>query len=374
MMRIKNILFMFIGLGLSGFLTLLLLEIVLRFLPVAQPLFSQAVTQANPIARFQPNRTVTWSNEWNFAIVTQRHINNDGFANDQDYDPKDPRPLAAVIGDSFIEAMMVAYDETLYGRLSTLTPERRVYSFGMSGAPLSQYLIWAKYAKDTYKPDLLIINIVGNDFDESLPRYASFQNFHQFTQTPDADLTPTLLNEYHPSFWRTAIAQSALARYLFFNLKISNAYNVFKQSIGKGSGKNVRYVNNVAADATDEKIEESYQAIDSFLNLLPVYSGLPETHIILSIDAPRQLIYKPELRHQDKSFFQIMRDRLIQQAQTKGYSVVDMWPAFESHYADNGQRFEFETDSHWNGLGHKVVAEEILKTNAFRNFLTGSSH
>ena len=61
------------------------------------------------------------------------------------------------------------------GRLaSALAGKLRVYSFGTSGAPLSQYLIWARHAdRRTYDAQSLLINVVGNDFDESHSRYKS---------------------------------------------------------------------------------------------------------------------------------------------------------------------------------------------------------
>ena len=68
--------------------------------------------------------------------------------------------------------MMVPYEETLYGRLaSTLEGRFRVYSFGASGAPLSQYLIWAGHAVREYGARAVVINVVGNDFDESHVAY-----------------------------------------------------------------------------------------------------------------------------------------------------------------------------------------------------------
>ncbi len=373
--KIKNILFMLIGLGLSGLFTLLLLEILLRFLPVAQPLFSQAVTFDDPVSRFQANRTVTWSNEWNFSIVTKRRINNDGFANDQDYDPDDPRPLAAVIGDSYIEAMMVAYEDTLYGRLSEkVSPDKRVYSFAMSGAPLSQYLIWADYAKKTYAPELLIVNIVSNDFDQSLPRYAAFQNFQQFMEKDDGTMRPVLLQEYHPSPLRNIVGYSALARYLFFNLKASHAYSRMKQKFMQQKNEETHYIANVEAHAEDEKLFDSYKAIAAFLTLLPDYSGLSPEKIILSVDAPRSFIYNPQYKTENKIYFEQTRDYLMNEARDMGYTVVDTLPAFKAHYAEHKERFEFESDWHWNGLGHDVVSEAIFKTDAFQNFLSGGGH
>lgn len=375
MPKIKAVLFTLIGILLSGLFTLLLLEILLRFLPVSEPLLSLAVTQESPVSRFQPNRTVTWSSEWDFTLSNKRRINNAGFVNDQDYDAADPRPLAAVIGDSYIESIMVPYEQTLYGRLSKMAaPEHRVYSFGMSGAPLSQYLIWAAYAKEAYAPNLLIVNIVGNDFHESLPRYVAFQNFHQFQADEGGELRPVLLQEYHPSIWRNIISHSALARYLFFNLKASYAYERLRVKILQKKNQDEPYVANVEAHASDEKLFDSYKAIAAFLNLLPEYSGLSPENIILSIDAPRSFIYSPENRSGQKTYFEKTRDYLMSEARDMGYTVVDTWPAFQAHYSRHHQRFEFETDWHWNATGHEVVAREIVKTESFKRFLADGTY
>ena len=48
-------------------------------------------------------------------------------------------PLLAVIGDSFVEGMMVPFSETCHGRLARgLAPAARVYAFGVNASSLSQ--------------------------------------------------------------------------------------------------------------------------------------------------------------------------------------------------------------------------------------------
>ena len=96
---------------------LLAAEIVLRFLPVSTGLRSVPVTAADPILHFTPNRPFVNSLGWNIHNVVHGRVNNAGFVNDQDY-VRDGPPLIAVIGDSFIEAQMVAYPQTLQGRLA----------------------------------------------------------------------------------------------------------------------------------------------------------------------------------------------------------------------------------------------------------------
>jgi len=59
---------------------------------------------------------------------------------EQDYRVDDQRPLMMVIGDSFVEAHHVDTGSTATELLNRKVADAgRVYSMGLSGAPLSQY-------------------------------------------------------------------------------------------------------------------------------------------------------------------------------------------------------------------------------------------
>jgi hypothetical protein len=207
---------------------LVLLEVGLRFFPVGSGLAAQAVTAANPIFHFQPNRTITFSRGWDFKMFNVRRTNNAGWVNDQDYEKEDTRPLLAVVGDSYVEAAMVPYPETIYGRLANaLRGKVKVYSFGASGAPLSQYLIWAQHAVRAYDAKAVIINVVGNDFDESHINYLTGPGWWVYAPGADGRLHLQLA-EYRPSWIRRLASNSALARYLFFNLQVPSIWHALK--------------------------------------------------------------------------------------------------------------------------------------------------
>ena len=92
----KYIIYYIIGFSLSVIITLLLLEIGLRFFPVNEGLRAQAVNNDNPIFRFEPNRNSLFSKNWNFDISNKVSINNAGFVNNNDYyenlqSPKPPQ-------------------------------------------------------------------------------------------------------------------------------------------------------------------------------------------------------------------------------------------------------------------------------------------
>ena len=192
--KIKNIL----GCLLLIAIPFLLLELVFRALPVTSAPYILPVSSSTPIARFQPNLHYIFSRGWDFAITANKHSNNYGYINQNNYNANGSSPLMMVIGDSFVEANQVdagnSAAELLHSRIE---PDGRVYSIGLSGAALSQYLAFAEYSKITFHPKSIVFIIIGNDFDESLLKYGVQHRFHQFNKN-DGDLTLER-NDYHLS-------------------------------------------------------------------------------------------------------------------------------------------------------------------------------
>jgi len=80
------------ALALGLVLTLLALEVLLRFLPVNRGFAVAAVQPDQPVLHFRPNRDFTWSKGPLFALATEIPTNNAGFRNDRDYLPPPPSP------------------------------------------------------------------------------------------------------------------------------------------------------------------------------------------------------------------------------------------------------------------------------------------
>ena len=102
-------------------------------------------------------------------------INSDSWKAIRDYSEKrHPGTVRiAVIGDSYIEALNAppeaAVAAVLEKRLSRRGQGRGV-SLRVSGASLGHYLAMMRYVRTRFSPDFYIINIVHNDFEDSLPR------------------------------------------------------------------------------------------------------------------------------------------------------------------------------------------------------------
>jgi hypothetical protein len=347
-----------------GFLVpLLLAEVVLRFLPVKTGLQTVPVNEHNPVLRFTPNRDFIFSKGWDFQLVNRGRTNNYGFVNGEDYDSTARTPLLAVIGDSQIEAEMVPFSETLQGRLAPcVRGEGRVYSIAVAGVPLSHYVAEAGFARSAFGADGVVIVIVGNDFDGNFPGQSSPGTYY-FRQGPNG---PQLGREdYHPSWGRRILRESALARYVILNLA-GSVTRAKRLLTGKRASQH-HYVGNTDASFTPQRLDQGRKAVDDFLTTLPAYTGLSPDRILLVVDAMRPEIYSAkELKAASGSFFDLMRQYVIQQATRKSFEVVDLQPRMIRRYSIDSAPFEFSVDHHWNGRGHQEAARAVASSKVFK--------
>jgi len=161
----RRFIFGFTSVVLGILISLLIFELVLRLLPVTTAQYKEPVDNANPIARFKANNMVTFSAGWNMKNASYKRTNNYGFFSDTDYRKDSNLPLMVVVGDSFVEAFQVDNAETFHGLLgNAIGKTGRIYSFAMGGAPLSQYLAYANYAREEFSPNAFVFNIIYEGF------------------------------------------------------------------------------------------------------------------------------------------------------------------------------------------------------------------
>ena len=321
-------------------------ELLLRFLPVYDSAKRTPVNEEDPIARFEPNREFTWSRDWNFSIYNTVQVNNAGFVSDVDYHADAPGPLLAVVGDSFVEALMVPYRQTCAGRLATmLEPAARVYSFGIGDIPLAQYLAYARHARDAFRPQGLVVVVVENDLRRLL--FQPLPGIHVFVDDGTGRLAPERPGDYAPSLALRLARRSALLRYLGINLGWHWRLSPQTRVIPRGSD-----------DPTNAAWTE--RIIDAFLDLLPEYSGLGPDRIVLVTDGLRPELYDDEMLDETRGTFgDAARRYFLANAASRGYETIDMQPRFRAHYRKHRRRFEWPQDSHWNALGHERCFEAV---------------
>ena len=355
-----------------------MVEIALRFLPVFDGVYLQAVNNDRPIARLQPNRPLTYSVGWSMARATQNHVNNDGFVHDEDYRREEQRPTAAIIGDSYVEALMLPHAKTVQGLLGKAAGMAgRVYSFGISGAPMSQYLIWAQHARQHYAANALVFVIVATDFDESLLKYRKRTGFHYF----DGDLQRCKLQltrlNHRPNRLRPLLQHSALLQYLVFNLGLleGERRQAWLRSFAASDAGDIAADARVIESATrDRRMKnspasrnaDSLCAIRTFFHLLPELVDLAPDRILFVLDGLRARTSEARAAA-EQGYFAQMRRRFLMEAATRGYQVIDADPLFETQRGADESEFEMPQDVHWNANAHALVAEQIMKSPLFRD-------
>jgi len=359
----RMILFPLLSIFCGLVIVLLSLEIILNFFPVNEGLRLAPLNDKQPFLHFEPNRVSIWSKGGNFFLVNKRvRSNNYGFINDQDYDHKASSPLLAVIGDSNVEAVMVPYSETTQGRLAkSVDGFGRVYSFGVSGSALSDYLSLAEYANKIFKPDGMIFVIISNDFCGPLPdKSRGAEGHYYFFKGPDTKEVTLGRVDYNPGLLRRALRNSKLFMYLIVNVRAL-------QSIKLLFKPRQSYVSTIDIAKDEKTISESKIAINVFFKQLPRMSGLDHSKIIFIVDGVREVIYEPAKElDSEQHYFSITRNYFIDEAKALGYEVIDMQKAFAEHYKIYKKRFEYLADRHWNGLGHAVAADQMIKSNLWR--------
>lgn len=370
---------------------LLALEVALIPFPVMDAAHFVPASSDHSVIRRQPGQQFVWSREWNFEVVNRVRVNNYGFVSDLDYDAGAATPLAAVIGDSFVEALMVPWSETCAGRLADhASPRLRVYSFSIAGAPLSQYLAYAQYVRDKFRPRGMVFVVVGNDFNESMISRSWGFPFAYFddgdagsggpvdggsASSPAADAgLPSPLDSagalglvtvpYQESRWWVGVAKkSKLLRYLGQNVGLQVAWRMRAREGSRESSPMTMLELDRPARERPDVLADSRRATDRFFELLPGMSGLAPSRIAFVVDGPRFALYDEEgLERVQDSHRVVDRRYFMAVAEAGGYEVLDMLPVFADHWRANEARFDWPGDRHWNALGHRLCFESLAKS------------
>ncbi|MGB0429804.1 MAG: SGNH/GDSL hydrolase family protein [Bacteroidia bacterium] len=284
-------------------------------------------------------------------------INNKGWLSTIDYESSGSEPLIAIIGDSYVEALQVNADQSFPSLIrKALKGQYRVYSFGKSGAPLSQYLHYSRYVKKHFNPKVIIFNVVHNDFIESLNAFNP-NDKHFLTLKSSADtiveVEPIVnYNLAQYSFAKRLVAKSALFRYAYLNLNL-------KGKIGSKKGnknKEVTVNANINVSKVLKHKIEITKGVDYVFSCLN--NEQPKSRIIFVIDAPRRDIYRGNKANSNVLF---LNKLIADMCQKYGFEYIDLTTTMQNDFKLNKIKFNSELDDHWDQYGHKIVAKQLLK-------------
>ncbi len=349
-------------LGLALFLTLAVLEnVVFRYILVPDDLVENVTIKG--VVRYMPNTRATFRHpDGRSSLVT---INADGWNSTKPEYQMARTPgkrRIAVVGDSYVHAAFVnvgeGFPELMERDLKARGADVEVLRFGMDGAPLSQYLHVLRREVLAYKPDVVLVPLIHNDFDESYrflkTRYAS--SFMKLTRDDDGSV-----KEVPPGEFRYGIADSLRGyrtfRYLYYE---TNFYLHAKGFISRWFwGGDEQWSPENISSAVDIRKIADHQAnrfftryVMSEMKKLSIEHGF---RLAFVMDGVREAVYadKPASNFEVGMLNTIAADV----ARELSLPFLDLQETFERDWRQNRQRFEYAYDWHWNGRANKLVAE-----------------
>lgn len=321
---------------------------------------------------FEPNQEGRWIKGGRGEILNARyHINAQGWNARQDYSEEKAAGVVriAVIGDSYVEALSLDYDKNfapiLEDALNAEHPNTvQVYSFGQSGAPLSQYLHLMRYTQAVYQPDIFIINIVSNDFDESYadlvrkPEFLQVQldNAGQIVEIPPRD--SGFSQSFQGKLSRLA-RHTAVGRYVYRNLTIISL-DVLRDRL-----KEIASGDNTPAKPAPGAVPNEVVPFDPKMVTLVKYvfqeiaqiARSSGSRVLLIVDPPDYAYQNNYSEAELAAFSDFSYVRMVREtAEQESLPVLDLLPYFRADYTQNSIRLEIEGDLHWNEYAHHLVA------------------
>lgn len=332
---------------------LLILELFFRFAVPAMDRPPSYFDIEERIFKYRPDAGEGLATFGKYARQRGRwRINNDGWNSPIDYRAQKDRPRIAVIGDSYIEAFQVDVDESYPSLMRAEIGDRYdIYSFGISGASLSEYLNINRYVNRHFDPDVVIFNIRYNDFAESVFELNRGDIHMMMISITDTSVTETMPRPNYSfsqfSLRRRILLKSAFVRYLIINLRVHQATrDLFSERT---------YSGNVEIDA----VEGSRDLVETAAAY--VFQRLSEENqgkrVIIVMAAPRQDIYAGTLMESRLLFLNDLVRRL---SSVHGFELLDLTEPMIQDYEANRIPFNSPWDAHWNEYAHGFVARQVL--------------
>ena len=351
-----------------GALALVLEFVVFRYILVPDDVLENVTI--NGVVRYKPNSQATFRHP--DGTTTRVTINADGwnstkhsYSVNRALNPE--RTRVAVVGDSYVHGAFVNVEEGFPAILETHLNKRmgptEVYRFGMDGAPLSQYLHVLRREVSVFKPDIVVIPLIHNDFDESFrflhTRYAS--SFMKVRAKTDGSFEEVPASPFKPGVADLA-RKSATFRYLYYE---TNLYLHLKALISKyyWGGKEEfkpEFISS-AVDIRNLKDDNALQIHTRYvLKQIQTHARNNGYKILFVMDGVREATYAGK----SASTFDVGKLNKLAATLTGelGLPFIDLQTVFDAHYRKNAERFEFSYDWHWNKLGNKLVALSIADT------------
>ena len=323
-------------------------EGTLRLLPVIGGVHRADPQSPSASARAVAHRDYTSSMGWDMRHVVYGRTNGMGFLSPHEYTPA--RRAVALLGDSFVEAQMLRYDESLAGQLEARWGGRvHPYNFGMSGASLPHYLGMAREMGSQFTFDAAVVVITPGDYVEG---FESQEGLYSWGEAAGEGLVK-LVPAARRSGIQQLVRELATVRYVRSNMKLTLS-NILP------AGRKTCMPQPLSG--------QDKARLTKYIEALPEALRLSPGKVVLVFNAPTRDVYDVVDRNRTASAPCLDLDTnaiayLRGLAKARGIKIVDAARVFENHYRVYRRQLDFSpVDGHWNGIGSGAIAAEIDAT------------
>lgn len=325
---------------------LLVLEGLLRLLPVSSATLI-ADHAGLGIPTYPPGHAWTTSTGWDLRNAHRHRANVQGFLAAQDFQ-RNPDAVA-LIGDSFVEASMLAPEDRLAPQLAARL-SRPVYAIGSPGSALLDYGVRLQWAAREFGIRDAVLLLERGDVRQS--RCGSGNNMSLCMDPRSGALVRVELPA--PGLAKRILRNSALAQYLMGQLKLEPAAllaNVQRQLHGaEGTPAPTHAPSGRGDELSDADRRLTDQVAAHFFAQLADFKG----RLVLVVDADRIGM------NGGGSGTDAAREYFLELARRRGLIVVDLRPTFRQHKDASDRALEVGPyDAHLNRLGLGLTARAI---------------
>lgn len=302
---------------------LILLEVSLKALPVSTS--TATGYYFDPMLLTYPARhRFTSATGWDLQNARQNQANNYGYLAEHDF-VRDPNAVA-LIGDSYVEGSMLKPSDRFGARLERRLG-RPIYAMGSPGTALLDYAERMRFASERFGVRDFVLLLERGDLLQALCGSGNVQAQCLDRQT----LEPRIERQSEPSMLKSIMRRSALAQYLFSQLKVDPAGWVrsLLQPKIRGSGG--------AKNAIDLRIVD--RVLAEFFSRTSAYRKGGKTVFVL--------VGEPE-------------PRVMWWARKEGVIVVEGEPLLQAEAARTGLSMQVSPhDGHLNRLAFDVLSDAV---------------
>ncbi|WP_144264463.1 hypothetical protein [Polaromonas sp. C04] len=323
---------------------MLLLEIFFQLLPVSTS--TETGYYIDPlILSYPPYHHWTTSTGWDLRNVQRLESNNLGYVANRDFERN--ANAVALIGDSFVEASMLAAPDRPGAQLERALGGRPVFAMGNPGTALLDYAERIRFAHTHYGVRDFVVLMERGDVKQSL---CGSGNINGPCLDPKT-LEPRIEKLPPAGTLKRIFRHSALAQYVFGQLKFS-PQQLLRQAFPPAHGANAAS-SQPASGAAQMPPGQTASYVDLvthtfFERIRPYATG----RLVIVIDSDRSALAKGQLKP-DPS-----RARFIQLARAAGATVIDTEPLFQAHFARSRLSLDVGPyDGHFNALGVSLVTQ-----------------